>query len=196
MSEILESELSLFIEADDVSHEVVRLSITPNKEERKNLVRRLGILGIEMLKADLVLKREQGGLVVHIKGHILATLKQSCVVSMDEIETKVNETFEAWFADPDQAVALAKVKHDKQVKANGETPIIDESDDPERIIDGKIDLGEVVTQHLSLAINPYPHKEGVNYEYGDDEPHKVPEAFKNNPFAALKDWKSKLEKGE
>ena len=77
--------------------------------------------------------------------------------------------------------------------ANGETPIINEQEDPEKIIGGKIDLGEVVTQHLSLAIDPYPHKEGVKYEYGDDEPEKVPEAFKNNPFAALKDWKSKLE---
>jgi len=196
MSEILESEWSHFIDADDVADTLVRMSITPDKDERKDLVRRLNILGIESLKADLELNREQGGMVVHIKGHILATLKQACVVSLDEIDTRVNETFEAWFADPAQAVALAKVKHDKQIKANGETPIIDEHEDPEAIIEGKIDLGELVTQHLSLAINPYPHKEGEVYEYGDDNPQKVPEAFKNNPFAALKDWKSKLESDE
>ncbi|MFK7839199.1 MAG: DUF177 domain-containing protein [Bdellovibrionales bacterium] len=193
MNEILESEWSHFFDADDVSDASVRMTITPDKDERKDLVRRLGILGVDMLKADLELTREQGGMVLHVKGHIHAVLKQACVVSLDEIETRVNDVFEAWFADSEQAVALAKVKHDKQVKANGETPIIDEAEDPEPIIEGKIDLGELVTQHLILLINPYPHKDGVEYEYGDDEPQKVPEAFKSNPFAALKDWKSKLD---
>ena len=193
MSEILESEWSHYIEADDIeTGERLRLSITPDKDARQNLTRRLGILGFESLKADLELKREQGGLVVHIKGHIHAVLTQACVVTLEPIESKVNEDFEAWFADTEQAVALAKVKHDQQVRANGETPILEEREDPEPIADGKIDLGELVTQHLSLAINPYPHAEGVHYEYGDDAPEKVPEAFKNNPFAALKDWKDKL----
>lgn len=193
MSEILESEWTHLIDADDVADKIVRLSITPDKEARKNLLRRLSISGVDSLKADLELERQQGGMVIHVKGHVLATLQQACVVSLDPIETKINETFEAWFSDSEQAVALAKVKHDKQVKANGETKIMNEHEDPEAIIDGQIDLGELVTQHLSLAIDPYPHKEGVEYEYGDDEPQKVPEAFKNNPFAKLKDWKSKLE---
>ncbi len=193
MSETLTPEWSHFIDADDVTGEKLRLSITPDKEARKNLVRRLGVLSFETLKADLILQREQGGMVVHVTGHVRATLKQSCVVTLDPVNAKVDEDFEAWFADPDQAIALAKVKHDQQIKAGGETPILEEYEDPEPIIDGKIDLGELVTQHLSLAINPYPHAEGVRYEYGDDEPQKVPEAFKNNPFAALKDWKAKLE---
>lgn len=193
MNEILESEWSHYIDAEEVTAEKLRLSITPDKEARKNLVRRLGVLNFDTLKADLVLQREQGGMVIHVSGHITATLQQSCVVSLDPVETKVNENFEAWFADQDQAIALAKVKHDQQAKMNGETPILEEQEDPEPIVDGKIDLGELVTQHLSLSINPYPHAEGVHYEYGDDEPQKVPEAFKNNPFAALKDWKAKLE---
>lgn len=196
MNETLESEWVHLIDADDVAGEIVRVSITPDKEVRKNLVRRLGILSVDSLKADLELQREQGGMVVHIKGNILATLQQACVVSLDPIETKVNESFEAWFSDAEQAVALAKVKHDKQVKANGETKILDEHEDPEAVVDGQINLGEVVTQHLLLAIDLYPHKEGLVYEYGDDQPQKIPEAFKNNPFAKLKDWKSKLESDE
>lgn len=196
MSEVLESEWSHYIDAEEVTGEKLRLSITPDGEARKNLIRRLGVLGFDALKADLVLQRDQGGMVVHVTGHISANLQQSCVVSLEPVHSKVSEDFEAWFADPEQAVALAKVKHDKNVKANGETPIIEEEEDPEPIVDGKIDLGELVTQHLSLAIDPYPHAEGVHYEYGDDEPQKVPEAFKSNPFAALKDWKSKLEEGE
>jgi len=196
MSEILEAEWSHFIDASEITGEKVRMTITPDKEARKNLVRRLGLLSIDSLKAELELQREQGGMVVHIGGNVQAVLQQSCVVTLDPIETKVNETFEAWFADPDQAIQLSKVKHDKNVKMNGETPILDEREDPEPIIDDQIDLGDLVTQHLSLAIDPYPHAKGVEYEYGDDNPKKVPEAFKNNPFAALKDWKAKLEDGE
>ncbi len=193
MNEILEQEWSHFIDADEVSGETLRLSITPDNEARKNLVRRLGVESIDSLKADLQLKREQGGMVVYVAGHIHATITQACVVSLDPVESRVNENFEAWFADPDQAIQLSKVKHDKNIKVNGETPILEESEDPEPIIEGQIDLGELVTQHLSLSLDAYPHAEGVEYEYGDDKPHKTPDAFKNNPFAALKDWKTKLE---
>ena len=196
MGDVLESEWSHFIDANDITGEKMRLTITPDKEARKNLVRRLGLLSIESLKAELELQREQGGMVVHVGGNVQAVLQQSCVVSLEPVETRVNETFESWFADPDQAIQLSKVKHDKNVKVHGETPILDESEDPEPIVDDQIDLGELVTQHLSLAINPYPHAEGVEYEYGDDDPKKVPEAFKNNPFAALKDWKAKLDGDE
>ena len=196
MSDILESEWSCLIEADDITAEKMRLSITPDKEARANLVRRLGVLGFDSLKADLELRREQGGMVVHVVGHINAVLQQACVVTLDPVEAKVSKAFEAWFADPDQAVTLAKAKHDKNVKASGETPILEECEDPEPIIDGKIDLGELVTQHLSLAIDPYPHAEGVHYEFGDDDQQKVPEAFKSNPFAKLKDWKAKLDRDE
>ena len=133
-------------------------------------------------------------MVVHVNGRIRATVKQPCVVTLEPVESRIDETFEAWFSDPDQAIALSKAKHDKMAKsAGGEVPMLDEKDDPEPIIDGQIDLGELVTQHLALALDPYPHAEGVKYEYGDDEPEKVPEEFKNNPFAALKDWKDKLD---
>jgi len=193
MEEILHAEWSYKINADEVTSELMVLNIAPDEQSLRDLKRRLNLLDMDGLKADLKIRRQEGGLVVHIDGHLSARVVQACVVTLDPVESTIDERFEAWFADKDQAVALAKVKHEKELKAGTETPILDEQDDPEAIIDGQIDLGELVTQHLSLALNPYPHAEGVSYEYGDDEPNKVPETFKNNPFAALKDWKSKLE---
>lgn len=193
-NEISESEWSYILEADDVEAKPIKITISPDEQQKAQLVNRLNILAIDSLSADLELRREQGNMVVHISGHIKAALKQACVVTLEPVETYVDEAFEAWFADVDQAISLSKAKHDRMTKTGGaEVPILDEKDDPEPIIDGKIDLGELVTQHMSLAINPYPHAEGVHYEYGDDEPKKVPEEFKTNPFAALKDWKSKLD---
>lgn len=194
MSEIIEYEWPHLVEADEVTKEPVKMSIRPEAEHIKNLERRLGVLRIKSIVADLVLQREQGGMVVTVTGDIKAEVEQACVVTLAPVVDNVGETFKAWYADADQAIPLAKAKHDKMAKAGGgEIPILHEQDDPEPIIEGQIDLGELVVQHLSLAINPYPHAEGVAYEYGDDEPQKVPDAFKTNPFAALKDWKHKLD---
>ncbi|MGH1398296.1 MAG: YceD family protein [Alphaproteobacteria bacterium] len=192
--ENLPPEWSHEIDADNVtSDKPLKLTISAGKEEHVRLVQRLGVSGIEALSAELVLDRDNP-LVVHVAGRIRAKVKQSCVVSLDLVDSDIDERFEAWFADPDAAVSLAKAKRDKVTKASGrEVPILDESEDPEDIIDGKIDLGELVVQHLSLSLSPYPHADGADYEFGDDEPQKVPDEFKNNPFAALKDWKADLE---
>lgn len=187
-------EWSHTFEADEVADEAVCLSISPDEDVMPALCRRLGVGGFESLSADLTLARVQGNMTIHVKGHIRARVEQECVVSLDPVFTEIDETFEAWFADPDQAVTLVKAKRERLTKSGaGEVPLLEESDDPEAIIDGVIDLGDLVTQHLSLVIDPYPHGEGVEYEYGDDNPRKVPEGFKDNPFAALKNWKQKLE---
>jgi hypothetical protein len=53
-------------------------------------------------------------------------------------------------------------------------PFLDESEDPEPVIDGKIDAGELVAQYLSLAIDPYPRLEGEEYGgEGEAESHRL-----------------------
>ncbi len=190
----LPPEWSHQIEADYVTKEPKTETIEANEEERLHLARRLDILSIDRLHATLRLQREQGGMVVHIRGDIDCVLQQACVVTLDPVEDHIKEKFDAWFSDPSQAITLAKVKKERlRQSGQNEVTMIEEEEDPEAIVDGKIDLGELVVQHLSLALNPYPHKDGVKYEYGDDEPEKVPDAFKSNPFEALKNWKSNLE---
>ena len=140
----------------------------------------------------MTLERDTGSMVIHVMGHIDAKITQSCVVTLEPIETTISENFEAWYADPAAAVSLTRARHDRQAsKGSKEMPVLDERDDPEPVIDGKIDIGELVTQYLSLAIDPYPHKEGVRYEKGDDESGPVKSDLQKNPFAALKDWKNK-----
>lgn len=187
-------EWSYLFGADDVESEAVKLTISPDADELSALCQRLSVLSFDSLTAELVLKRASGNMTVHIKARVKAALKQACVVTLEPVAAQVDEEFEAWFADPEQAVQLVKAKREKLTKSGaGEVPILEEKDDPEAIIDGNIDLGELVVQHLCLMVDSYPHAEGVVYEYGDDDPRKVPEEFKTNPFAALKDWKSKLE---
>lgn len=172
--------------------ESASVSISPDDETRIRLAKRVGVLSLDSLKADIKLENEQGGRVVHVTGKITADITQNCVVSMDPIKTHIEDEFEAWFAGEGQAVSLAKARQKKMIeKGNREMPVIEERDDPEAMIDGKIDLGELVTQHLSLSIDPYPRAKEAHYEIGDDTPNAATGVSFKNPFAALKDWKAK-----
>lgn len=184
-------EWSHLIDADDVESAPLQLSIHPDEEQKQALVARLGVLGIEALDADLTLKRNN--IIVHVQGQLRAQIVQKCVVSLEPVKTHIEERFEGWFVDPEQAVSISKARREKEAKKNhAEMPIVEEHEDPEPIIDGKIDVGELATQYLCLAIDPYPHAQGVEYEHGDDTAQAEPSITRKNPFAALKEWKDKL----
>lgn len=193
----IDPKWSYLFDVQELEKSPVKLTISPGKDENKRLEMRMGLRALESLSADLVLERTRGGLVIHVTGRIKAGVKQSCVVSAEPVEDTIEEDFEAWFADPEAAVPLAKAKRDLSAKKGYvERPIMDEKEDPEAIIDGHIDLGELVTQYLSLAINPYPHAEGAEYAYGDDQKKDAGAGDFKNPFAALKDWKDKQREDE
>ena len=53
----------------------------------------------------------------------------------------------------------------------------DEEDPPEPIRAGRMELGELVAQHLSLALDPYPRKPGAELPaevVPPDEPERRP----------------------
>lgn len=186
--DIVAPEWSYPVRVDEIVGRL-KLRISPQDSDRARLVQRLGLLSLDELEADVALARESGQMKVHVTGQLRARLRQSCVVTLDPVEDEIEENFEAWFADPDLAVTLAKVKHDRLVKKGRvEVPLLDELDDPEPIFDGKIDIGELVVQFLSLAINPFPQAKGVSSEEGE-APVRASVGETSNPFAALKDWK-------
>jgi uncharacterized metal-binding protein YceD (DUF177 family) len=190
-SEVTVSEWSYLVDDAEVEDKPLRLSISPDDTQRHELLKRLGVKEIPRLKVDFVLRRVNQ--IVYVTGALDAVIIQDCVVTLEPIETRIRDEFDAWFADPDKAVSLAKARRERQLqKGNNEMPMLDESEDPEPLRDGKVDLGELATQYLSLSINPYPHAEGVVFEVGDDKPAAVASEARKNPFAALKDWKDNL----
>jgi len=186
----LYSEWSYFVEADDID-KPQRFEIEASEKERKDLARRLEIDGINSLKADLTVSPEQGGLRFHVTGTFKANVTQICVVTMDPFKSEVLEQVEGWFEDKSKAVSFVNAKKERDVKHNqAEVEVLDESEDPEPLVSGCIDLGELVSQHLSLALDPYPHKEGVKHPYGDDQAQPAGPVRKS-PFEALKEWKER-----
>ncbi len=188
-------EWSHKIDVESIEKKPCRISISATSEQRKDITRRLRIESIETLQASFTIERESGGNLIHVEGAVSAQVHQFCAITLVPLQSDIEETFEAWFADQEQAVPLEKVRRERMSKlVDSELPLADERDDPEPVIEGFIDLGELATQYLSLAINPYPHAEGAFSDSVMSDLKAVQEPVRKNPFAALKDWKIGQEK--
>ncbi len=194
----LTPEWSSLIEAERVDRAPHVLKVSPTDAERTAIAKRLGLVSLDTLEVEYVLRRNPGNMVIHVQGEISATVTQKCIISLEPFKEQIKIGFDAWFADASQALSFTKAKRERDLeKDNIEKPVLDESEDPEPIIDGKIDLGELAVQHLSLNINPYPRREG--YAQSEQAPETSRAVGKseiyNNPFEALKNWREKESKG-
>jgi hypothetical protein len=111
----------------------------------------------------------------HVVGHVRARIGQSCVVTLEDIESDIDEAIDLIFVPPDQIPEMAALV-DEAEASEGDTP-----DPPEPIESGIIDLGRVASDALYLAVDPYPRKPDAVFEPLVEAPD--PE---DHPFAALK----------
>jgi uncharacterized metal-binding protein YceD (DUF177 family) len=165
-------EFSRLIRIDHIPAAGMRMDVEAKPEERAALAKRFDLPSIDLLKAQLHLKAMAGGALVRLDGTITAKVVQTCVVSLEPMPAKVKEEFSLTFGAP----------MPEEVGAEIELSMEDE-DPPEPIIDGVIDVGEAVAEHLSLALDPFPRKAGIAFE-GGEEPTPV-EVKRPSPFAVL-----------
>lgn len=138
-------EFSREIEAADIESKprIERIDATP--EECAALAKRFNLLKINLLRAQLNMKREQGGDVLKVAGTLEADIVQSCVITLEPVPAHITAPFEAYFTEK------------KLPSRNDPDYEIGEADyEPDEIVNGKIDIGELVAQHLSLEMDPYP----------------------------------------
>jgi len=115
------------------------------------------LLSLDSLTAKLTLKRIRSNQLLQVKGSYQAKLTQACVVTLEPVEAIINQPLEALFSLESSPI----LAHDAEASDEGDL------DAPEPLMDGKIDLGELVVQHLSLALDPFPRKPGA--EFGERE---------------------------
>ena len=117
----------------------------------------------------------KGGGRFHVAGNVRARVGQTCVVTLDPIESDIDEPIDLVFAPPEQIPELAALVDDG-ADGDEETP-----DPPEPIVNGIIDLGRLATDALFLGVDPYPRKQDAVFE------HEVtPPDPEDHPFGALK----------
>ncbi len=144
-----------------------------------------GIVALSSAAARLhIAHRGKDGL--HVTGEVTARATLTCVVSLDDFEAAIVEPVDVEFVTPRNTRPVRA--HDERTsrrRREARPPIDDEEegmedlDAPDEIVGGRIDLGALASEFLTLGIDPYPRKPGAAF----DEPGPPPATV--SPFAPL-----------
>ena|SRR5689334_13942979 len=151
-----------------------RLDLEADGPARDAIAKIAGLAALPRFKAGFDLTRH-GAEGLCVAGRVSATVVQNCVVTLEPIESEIDEAVDLVFL-PDVAPPAEAV----------ELHAFDTDEPPEAIRDGVIDLGAVATEFLILGLDPYPRKPGAVFDAppaGDPVSH---------PFAVL----AALKKGD
>jgi uncharacterized metal-binding protein YceD (DUF177 family) len=149
-------------------------------DERAHLVTALELLGCDALTATYEIRLLREG-IFRLTGTFTADVTQACVVTLEPVAGHIEEGFAVEFWPADQVKRAAE----------GERAVLS-GDDIEPIEGGRIDVGRIVFEHLSAALDPYPRKSGAVLEW--HEPESGASEPKPGPFAALAKLKPKAKK--
>lgn len=168
------SELPRPLKVEKISAGGIDETILASERELHALAERFDLIEITDLEARLHVRPEKEGTFA-VDGSFTANVMQRCVVTLEPLPARVEQPIHVHFAPP-------------EFVGSGVTERDMEEDDMEPIENGTIDLGELVAQHLGLALNPYPRKSGLpplEMEFGQ------PAAAPASPFAKLASLKNK-----
>lgn len=148
--------------------------IEADKAIREAIAEVGGLREVLSASASLDVAPKSGGRF-QVTGRVRARVGQTCVVTLDPIESDIDEEIDLVYAPPEQIPQLSDLVDDA-AESDEEIP-----DPPEPIENGVIDLGRLATDALFLAVDPYPRKPDAVFE-----PPVVPDDPEDHPFAALK----------
>jgi uncharacterized metal-binding protein YceD (DUF177 family) len=163
------AEFSRLVDVGEVKRTPFRAHLKADEATCAAIAARFQILAVERFEADIALRRTPIGLI-HLQGSIDADVVQECVVTLEPLSSTIRETFEVYYSEtaPDE-------------QPGGDLTMDDEVW-PDPIVDGKIDIGEAATEHLGLSLDPYPRREGVEFEAQPDDSQ---DTSTQRPFAGL-----------
>ncbi|MDH7794726.1 MULTISPECIES: YceD family protein [unclassified Beijerinckia] len=180
-----------------------RFDIEADAKERAALAALNGLDDIASFKASF--QAVKAGKFIRITGRLKSRLTQQCVVTLEPFESEVAEEIDTRFLEEPTGPAMRAAKTARAIKAAGKVtgkptgkgekeerrtpaPITDpmsmDEDEAEEIVDGKIDLGALAGEFLTLALDPYPRKPGATFDLpAEDDGEK-------SPFSMLGDLKN------
>lgn len=163
---------------DDIESKGSSVELVADAAERRRLAERFDLLSLDRLVAQLTVTRGASGIPIRVRGRLQASVVQSCVLSLEPVASEIDEAVEAEYA-PASSEGPEEIFH------------FDQPEPPEPLEGGSLELGELVAQHLSVALDPYPKKAGVEpLEWG--QPGPAGEAADPvNPFSVLASLRKK-----
>ncbi len=135
------NEFSRPFEITQALKEPVPFKIEADRRERAAVARRLDFLEVQALCAEGRVETA-GRQVLRVRGRLTARILQRCVVTLEPVCSSVETAFERLFRRGGADAALVEVSV--------------EDPDLEPLVGDVLDLGEIVTEELALAADPYP----------------------------------------
>jgi uncharacterized metal-binding protein YceD (DUF177 family) len=159
-------------------------------QQRAALCAAIDLAACGRFSVTLTVRPRSGGRYA-VTGRMLGDIEQACVVTLDPLQTRLDEPFAGVFCP---AADLADAgPPDAHFDPEAE-------DEPMPVIDDRLAIGQLVYEHLALAIDPFPRRtdaQAVTVERGPGTQITVSEegegraaggaggAPKPNPFAVL-----------
>lgn len=150
--------------------------VEANAAERAAIADELDLTALDALRLDYVVSKLVQGRF-RVRGRLQARLHQACVVTLGPIEAAIEEPVDLEFWPAEQIRALDAEDPARQ----------GDSEWPEPIQGGAMDLGRIAYETLAAALDPYPRAAGAAFAW--DDPAASEGA--TGPFAALKGLKDK-----
>ena len=174
-------EYSVWLDPESVPQTGRTVRLTPDAETRQAIAARLTLLDLPALDGTATAKPSPDGKSICVSGEFTATVVQACTVTLNPVPAEIAEAFAADFGPDEEAVNLDLT--------------LEDADPVEPFEADGIDLGELLVQHLSLALDPYPRlpdaaMEDVLKGLGD-KADRISLNAPSGPFAALAKLKAK-----
>lgn len=170
------AEFSRPLRLAEIPVEGLSLELDATADECAAVVRRLGLLSLGRLHGQLSIKPiARGGLA--LTGTLQADVEQSCVVTMEALPSEVSRPLNLRFLNEEAF---------RQYESLQEDPL--DGPDVEPMPDEILDLGELLVEELSLAVDPYPRREDASIaraDLGSDGVSDSAEDKAPSPFAVL-----------
>ena len=172
----MERPWSAVVRLDEVGETGRHLELEASAATRAALAKPVGVDAVERAVATFDLTR-RGRDGLRVSGRVHATVRQTCVVTLEPMVNKIDEAVDVEFV-PAPGVAGADTE--------GEIVLTPSADEREPLVDGSVDLGALATEFLLLGVDPHPRKAGATFE-----PPKPASDAAGHPFAALAALKKK-----
>jgi uncharacterized metal-binding protein YceD (DUF177 family) len=141
------NEFSRLLPSERLSLLPFEVDIAADAQERAALAKRFGLIDIAALSARLHLSGTPRRGVIAVEGRIRAEVTQSCVVTLEPVAARIEEDFEAFFAD------VTEIEENDDW---AEAALEGDHDQPEALLPEGLDLGELAAQQLAIALPAYP----------------------------------------
>ena len=174
MANKLEPEFSFIVHPSELVDVEKKFELTAERDERSALSTRFGLKAIDVFNLIVKIKRLRKKNAIRLRGQLYASVVQSCIVSLVPIKNTVEEEFEIIF------------REENQIDRTGSEDV----DELEPYFDDIIDIGEIASGELALAIDQYPRAPGISDEVVEPYLRKQDD-LESKPFGGLAALKQK-----